>query len=132
MKYKKLFILLTGICLLCAACNSSIEPANLYGRWEYVKVANPNSNPPDSVSTTDLQINTPYIQFSKDSLLIYWGGKVLARGSYRIDGKNIRFKQMLEGGKVREFPFWISKLDNYNLVFETTGEDGSRVTAVRR
>jgi hypothetical protein len=34
-------------------------------------------------------------------------------------------------GKKREFPFVVSKLTDKEIIFETTGKDGSRVTAVK-
>jgi hypothetical protein len=118
--------------LLFVSCHSAIKPEAIYGKWKYVKVENPNSHPPDSVSSTELAQNSPYIQFSKnDSLLIYWGGKVLSHGTFRLDGSNIHFKEILADGKTREFPFWVSKLTDNDLVFETTGEDGSKVTALK-
>jgi hypothetical protein len=118
--------------LLFASCHTAIKPEAIYGKWKYVKVENPNRHPPDSVSSAELAQNSPYIQFSKnDSLLIYWGGKVLSHGTFRLDGSNIRFKEILADGKTREFPFWVSELTDKDLIFETTGEDGSKVTALR-
>lgn len=121
----------TGIICFLTACKPAVTPDKLYGKWDYIKVENPNSNPPDSVSSTELQVQKPYILFFKDSLLIYWGGKILSRGTFRVDGSNIRYKEILAGGKTRDFPFWVSKLTDNDLVFETTGEDGSKVTAAR-
>jgi hypothetical protein len=119
--------------LLFSSCQTAIKSDTLYGKWRYVKVENPNSHPPDSVKSSELEIEKPYIQFSKnDSLLIWWGGKVLSHGTFRVDGSNIRFKEILADGKTREFPFWVSKLTDKYLIFETSGEDGSKVTAVKR
>jgi hypothetical protein len=118
--------------LLFSSCQTAIKPDALYGKWKYVKVENPNSHPPDSVKNSELEIEKPYIQFSKnDSLLIWWGGKVLSHGTFRLDGSNIRFKEILADGKTREFPFWVSKLTDKDLIFETGGEDGAKVTAVK-
>ena len=115
-----------------ASCHQDIRPEDLYGKWKYLKVENPNSNPPDSVSSTEIKIQSPYIEFTKkDSVLILWGGKVLSHGTFRLDGSNIRIKEILADGKTREFPFWVSKLTKTDLIFETRGEDGSRVTAVK-
>jgi uncharacterized membrane protein len=60
-----------------------------------------------------------------------WGGKVLSHGKFKTDGKNIRYTETLPDGKTREFPFWVMKLTDKEIVFETMGADGSRVTAVR-
>lgn len=126
--------LITGVIALAlfASCQSNIKKDALYGKWKYIKVENPNSHPPDSVKSSELEMEQPYIQFSKkDSLMIWWGGKVLSHGTFRLDGSNIRFKEILAGGKTREFPFWVSKLTDKDLIFETSGEDGSKVTAVK-
>lgn len=118
--------------LFFAACKSSINPEDLYGKWKYIKVENPDANPPDSVSSSDLQAQAPYIQFTKNNdLVIMWGGKVLSHGKFKTDGKNIRYTETLPDGKTREFPFWVMKLTDKEIVFETMGADGSRVTAVR-
>jgi len=118
--------------LLFSSCQTAIKPEALYGKWKYIKVENPNSHLPDSVKSAELEIEKPYIQFLKnDSLLICWGGKVLSHGTFRLDGSNIRFKEILTDGKTREFPFWVSKLTDKDLIFETSGEDGSKVTAVK-
>jgi hypothetical protein len=118
--------------LLIAACKPTVKPADLYGTWKYVKVENPNETPPDSVSKTDLQEQFPSIRFSKDdSLIIIWGGKILSRGKFVLDGMNIRYSEILPGGKTRTFPFYISKITDKDLVFETLGEEGTRVTAVK-
>jgi hypothetical protein len=63
--------------------------------------------------------------------MIWWGGQVLTHGTYKIDGDKIQFKEIQPGGKIREFPFIVSKLDDKNLVFETKGDEGSKVTAVK-
>jgi hypothetical protein len=118
--------------LLFAACKPAITPQNLYGTWKYIKVENPNETPPDSVSKYDLQQQSPYIKFTTaDSLVIVWDGKVLSHGKFTLDGKNIQYTEILPGGKTRTFPFWVSVITAKNLVFETTGEDGTRVTAVK-
>ncbi len=118
--------------LFLAACEPAVKPENLYGKWKYLKVESPNANPPDTVSTSELKEQAPYIQFTrKDSLLIYWGGQVLSHGIFRIDGRNIQYKETLPDGKTREFPFYVSKLTGQDLVFSTRGSDGSEVTAVK-
>ena len=118
--------------LLLASCKPFMTPDSLYGTWKYTKVENPNQTPPDSVSKYDLQEQAPYITFTKqDSLKIIWGGKLLSHGKFTIDGHNIQYTEILPDGKSRTFPFWVSKITAKDLIFETSGEDGTRVTAVR-
>jgi hypothetical protein len=129
---KQSLFITTVVLLLFASCKSSINSKDLYGKWKYIKVENPNANPPDSVSSSDLQAQAPYIQFTKNNdLVIMWGGKVLSHGKFKTDGKNIRYTENLLDGKTREFPFWVMKLTDKEIVFETIGADGSRVTAIR-
>lgn len=126
----KLLVIIIGIGLPFAACKSSIKPGDLYGKWEYLKVE--NTNGADSVRHAELVMEKPYIEFSKnDSLHIWWGGRVLSRGTFKVDGSNIQVKEILPDGNTRSFPFWVSKLTDKDLVFESGGEDGSRVTAVK-
>ena len=123
---------ITIIVLFITACKPAVKPENLYGKWKYLKVESPNANPPESVSSNELKEQAPYIQFTtKDSLLIYWGGTVLSHGIFRIDGRNIQYKETLANGKTREFPFYVSELTDKSLVFSTRGSDGSEVTAVK-
>ena len=118
--------------LAISSCKSSLNANELYGKWKYVKVENPNANPPDSVESSELQRQSPSIQFSKNNeLVITWGGKVLSHGKFKTEGQNIQYTETLPDGKTREFPFWVSKLTDKDLVFETKGVDGSRVTAVK-
>jgi len=77
-------------------------------------------------------VQAPYIKFTKsDSLIITWGSKILTHGKFRMDGNNISYTENLPDGSTRTFPFYISKIDDKNLVFETLGEQGTRVTAVK-
>jgi hypothetical protein len=132
MLKNKLLVIITGIGIVLVACKLSIKPSNLYGKWKYVKIENLDIRSTTSVTPEELESESPYIQFSKnDSALIWWGGKVLTHGSYRIDGDQIMFKEILPGGKTREFPFIVSKLDEKNIIFETTGDDAAKVTAVK-
>jgi hypothetical protein len=128
----KYSIYLSLIILLFASCKSAIKPGDLYGKWKYIKVENPNANPPDSVTSQELAMQSPYIQFSKNNdLVIIWGGKVLSHGKFKTEGQNIQYTETLPDGKTREFPFWVSILTEKDLIFETRGADGSRVTAVK-
>src|ERR1700761_3549006 len=117
---------------LFASCQSAIKPEALYGKWKYIKIENNSVSNTNIVTSEQLESEEPYIQFSKnDSLLIWWGGKVLSHGSYKIEGDKIQVKEILGDGKTREFPFIVSKLDDKNLIFETNGDDGAKVTAVK-
>jgi hypothetical protein len=120
--------------LLIASCKQQVKlnAGDLYGKWNYVKVENPNAHPPDSVKHDELVIQKPYILFSKDSLQLWWGGGLLSHGSYHVSGDSIHYKEILPDGKTREFPFIVTKMEGKELIFETTGEDGSVVTAVKQ
>lgn len=119
------------ICLF-ASCRSSISANDLYGKWKYIKVENPYADPPDSTASGEIAANAPYIQFSQNNTLIMmWGGKVLSRGKFTVDGHNINYTETLPDRSTRQFPFWVSKLTDKEIVFETKGKDGSRVTAVK-
>ena len=125
-----LFCLL--LMLVLAGCKHSLDQKLLAGKWKYIRLEHPNASPPDSLTTLVLEQANPSIEFGVDgTLMIKWDGKVLSHGTYHIDGDNIRFKEQLEGGKTREFPFYVSKLTDKELIFETTGEDGSKVSAVK-
>jgi hypothetical protein len=118
--------------LAISSCKSSINANDLYGKWKYIKVEKPNAYPPDSVSSAELSMQSPYIQFStNNTLVIMWGGKALSHGKFIVEGHNIQYTESLPDGSTRKFPFWVSKLTDKDLVFETKGEDGSRVTAVK-
>jgi hypothetical protein len=93
MKYYPLLLILT--LLSFAACKSSVSPQDLYGKWKYTRVRNPNASPPDSVGKMTLQSEKPFIEFTqKDSLIINWDGKVLSHGTFTVDGANIRYKEI--------------------------------------
>lgn len=112
------------------SCTGKINKEDLFGKWTYTRVQ--NFNPIDSLSSFELQKERPAIVFSADSnLLIEWGGKKLSFGTYRMDGKMIRYTEVLEGGKKRSFPFLIKEFQNNKLVFETMEQNPTRVTAVR-
>jgi len=124
---------LVVLLLLIASCKPALDPADLYGSWKYIKVSNPNQTPPDSVGHDELLQDDPSIRFTKDdSLIIVWSGKVLSHGKFTIDHQNISYTEELPGGKSRTFPFYVTKLTDKDMVFETLGEDGTRVTALRK
>ena len=119
--------------LLFSACKPAIKPGDLYGKWNYTKLEKPNANPPSVEPDWKLKIEKPYIEFSKNNdLIIMWGGKILSHGKFITDGKNIRYTESLPDGKTREFPFWVMKLTDKEIVFETLGQDGSMVTATKQ
>jgi len=65
-------------------------------------------------------------------MMIWWGGKVLSHGTYKLDGGTIHVKEILDSAKTRDFNFYILKLEGKTLEFETIGNDGSKVVAVKQ
>ena len=130
---KHAFYLTVLALLFClAACISSIKPEALYGKWKYTKVEHPNADPPTSLRPEDLQAQSPSIEFlSNNKFVIMWGGKALSQGTFSTVGQNIMIKEDLPGGQSRKFSFLVSKLTDKDIVFETKGDDASRVTAVK-
>jgi hypothetical protein len=123
------FILLG--CLLFAACKHSVTATDLYGKWNYTKVENPDQTTP-GISDNALREQAPYIEFTKaDSLRMFWGGELLSHGTFTVDGTNIQYKEILADGSTRSFPFYISSFKDGSMVFETLGKDISRVTVVK-
>jgi hypothetical protein len=117
--------------LVLASCSNAIDADELYGRWDYIAVE--NFNPPDSLTKEELIAQAPAILFSKDNkLVIEWGGKQLSHGTYKMDGKMIRYTESLEGGGKREFPFLIKELGEKELVFETMEQNYTRIKAKKR
>ncbi|RZA04151.1 MAG: hypothetical protein EOP47_00310 [Sphingobacteriaceae bacterium] len=125
-----LFLLL--ISLLFNSCGPSLNSDNLRGKWNYTKLESPNANPPSEEPEWKLKMDKPVIEFSKNNeLTLWWADSVLSHGTFTIDGKNILFKQVLTDGRTNEFPFHVTKFDGKQIVFETQGKEGSRVTAVK-
>jgi len=80
-----------------------------------------------------LKIQSPTIEFTRSNdLIMVWGGEVLAHGKFRIDGDKIQFNQVLDGGQTREFPFYVIELKDKTILFETKGDEATRVTAVKQ
>lgn len=128
---KKLTFILLAIALLFAACKSSIQSQKLYGKWNYTRVEKPAS-PSDSLKSYEIDEQKPYILFNKDNTLqIFWGGKLLSHGRFTTSGQDIKYREVLPNSKLRDFPFSVNELSDKKIIFETLGEDGSRVTAVR-
>ena len=129
---KRYAFLVLATTLLFTACGSGINVDKLYGRWRYIKVENPNANPPTYVPRQQLKTEQPYVEFSQNNeMQIVWGGKVLSYGTFTVDGSNIHFTEQLPEGQKREFPFFVSSFNGRDMVFETLGKDGTRVTAVK-
>jgi len=126
------FALAILLLVAVSACKSSISADDLYGKWRYTTVMKPNAVRPDSVSNADLRAEAPFIEFSKDGkYVIVWGGALLSRGTFAVEGRNIWINEVLEDGSKRKFPFWVSVLTDKDITFETKGADASRVTAVK-
>ncbi|HEY0244878.1 MAG TPA: hypothetical protein VGC01_04890 [Mucilaginibacter sp.] len=131
---KKIFLYLPALFLLLfTACKQAVKPEDLYGKWKYVKLENPNSNPPHIEPDWKLKMEQPYIEFTKNNdLVMYWNKEVLAHGKFRTDGDKIQFKEVLAGGQTREFPFYVTEFKDNTMIFETRGEDATRVTVVKQ
>jgi hypothetical protein len=130
---KPVIVFLAAIILFFTACQPGITPEKLYGEWKYVKIENPGANPPSTEPDWKLKIENPSIVFSKNNeLTIWWQGKILSHGTFRVDVKNILYNETLADGRKREFPFYVSKLTDKEIVFETLSAEGSRVTAVKQ
>lgn len=113
------------------SCKTSINPEELYGKWNYIKVEQPSADPPVTDST-ELKKQTASIEFFKNNdYAINWGGKVLSHGHFTVDGRNIQIKEILPDGTTRGFPFWVTELTAKKIVFNTKGADGSTVTAAK-
>lgn len=125
----KPIIILTII--LFTSCSGSVKPEQLQGTWDYVRVD--NSNPEDSLTTNEIKLQRPSITFSPNSdLIIEWGGKQLSHGKFRLEGRMIRYTELLDGGQKREFPFLIKTITDSALVFVTMEQTYTKVTAVKR
>lgn len=121
------------ILLVLTACDNTLTSDKLYGEWKYTRLEHPGANPPSEEPDWKLKAEDPAIGFSKNNeLTIWWNGEVLSRGFFKVDGKNILFKEVLPDGKTREFPFYVTRITDKELIFETLGAEGSRVTAKRK
>lgn len=124
--------ILLGISLFFNACSGAVSADQLYGEWKYIKVESPNQRPPYSMPEEEIRADNPSIRFTKQNdLIIFWGGKILSNGKFRMEHDMIRYKENLEGGLSREFPFIIREISKDKIVFETMSNDISRITAIR-
>ncbi|MEO8794085.1 MAG: hypothetical protein ABI390_01395 [Daejeonella sp.] len=130
---KKLLLSVSIFFISFSGFNCTSVPAeDLYGKWNYVKIESSDKEDPDSVTHSELQLQRPSIEFTKpDSLKIFWGGKILSRGNFRMDNKMIRYTEILGENRVREFPFLIIEISPETLVFETMEAKNTRITAVK-
>ncbi|OKS85076.1 hypothetical protein [Mucilaginibacter polytrichastri] len=130
---KNVLLIIIGFTVMFAtSCSTGLDTKALQGKWKYVKVGVPNSSPPDTVTTAELEENKPYIEIKADgNFNIMWGGKLLSHGSYKISGKNLNMHELLPGGQSRDFPFFVSSLTDKQITFETVDKGGSQVTAVK-
>ncbi len=127
----RLFIL--ALIMTLAACKPSLTSEKLYGTWKYTKLENPHANPPSTEPDWKLKMEDPSIVFSNDNkMVIWWEKKVLAKGTFKVDGEKILVNETLPDGNTHEFPFYVLKFDEKEIVFETLGTDGTRVTAVKQ
>ena len=128
MKFKMFFFCYFFLFL---SCSGSVDPKDLYGKWNYVKVV--NADPEDITSNEKLKHASPKIHFSESQeLKIEWGGEQISSGKFKLDGKMIRYTETLEGGRTREFPFLINKLTETELVFQTMEKNYTIVTAIKK
>ena len=129
----RVFPIISFCILILAACSGSVSQEKLVGKWDYIQIENLNSQSEDSTTVADLKAARPYIQFSNaNKLQIFWAGKLLSTGNYRIDGKMLRYTEMLPDGAKRDFPFLVKELSEEQIVFETMTNEGTRVTARKR
>lgn len=117
--------------MVLAACKSGISNQKLYGKWKYTRVQRP-ATPSDSLKRYEIEEQAPFIVFNTNNTFrIIWGGQELSRGTFTVNGQNIIIREKLVSGKTREFQFYVSELSDKQIIFETTGAEGSRVTAVK-
>jgi hypothetical protein len=116
---------------LFLSCSGSVDPNELYGKWNYMKVV--NADPEDITSEEEVKQARPAIIFSESQeLKIEWGGEQISSGKFKLDGKMIRYTETLEGGRTREFPFLINKLTETELEFQTMEKNYTIVTAIKQ
>ena len=114
--------------ILTTSCSKTIEIEDLQGKWNYISIK--NADPEDIITDAEVKIQNPSIFFSTNNdLIIEWGAKQISHGKFNIDGKMIRYTEFLEGGRTREFPFLIIKLNENELVFQTMEKNFTRVSA---
>ncbi|MEO3406588.1 hypothetical protein AAFN85_21920 [Mucilaginibacter sp. CAU 1740] len=129
---KQGFLLLAAVALFLTSCGPTVSVTTLTGKWKYVKLEHPHATPPDTMKQAELDANVPYIQFTPEmKYVIVWGGKFLSHGSFTLNHANLNVTEKLPDDKTRNFVFTVSELTESKIVFESTGPDGARVTALR-
>lgn len=129
---KRIRFCLVALTVMVLSCTPSVKQEDLYGTWKYTKVENPNQGTPNAASGDELKENDPSISFStSDSLKMIWGGKVLSRGTFKLEYPTIAYKEQLPDGTTRNIRFLIKRFANDEIVFETMEADAVRVTAKR-
>jgi hypothetical protein len=130
MKFYGFILFALTLCVM-ASCKPAVSTKALTGKWKYVKIEHPNASPPDTMKKADLDEVVPYIQFTPEmKYVIVWGGKFLSHGTFTLNGSNINVKEVSDN-RTHNFVFYVSELTDDKIVFETTGPEGSKVTALR-
>ncbi|WP_026898283.1 hypothetical protein [Daejeonella oryzae] len=126
------FLLFSLFTLILSSCNS-INADKLYGEWKYVEIKNLDVNDQENISADELQFQNPSISFySPNKLSITWGGKILSHGTFKMENQMIRYTELLEDGRTRDFPFLIKELTDTVLIFETMMANGTRIKAIKK
>ncbi|AYL94082.1 hypothetical protein [Mucilaginibacter celer] len=129
---KQSLLLFAVLLMFLTSCGPNVSVSTLTGKWKYIKIEHPNASPPDTVKKAELDQAVPYIQFTPEmKYLIVWENKFLSHGSFTLNGKNLNVTEKLPDGKTRDFVFTVSELTDSKIVFESSGPDGSKVTALR-
>lgn len=119
------------LCLFLVSCRHKLNPDELYGKWNYVKVES-LTNPEENLSDAEVKVESPSIEFSKNGeLTIIWGRRVLSKGKFTLENEIIRYVEELPGGATRPIPFLIKQLSGNQLIFETMDREGTRITAIK-
>lgn len=128
MKKKYLFYYL--LITLLIACNSNVNQQNIIGKWNYISYEYQNKYLDKTLVNIALQ--KPFIVFNKDgSASIYSSGRVLSHGKYQLDGKIIRYIEVLPDGQKRKIPFLIKKMNDKQLIFQTMDAEVKIITATK-
>jgi hypothetical protein len=115
---------------LLIACKGNVNQQDLFGKWNYIsyEYQNKSLNKPYA----NIALQTPFIVFNKDgSAAIYSSGKVLSKGSYQLDGKIIKYTEVLPDGQKRKIPFLIKELNDKQLIFQTMDAEVKIITAAK-
>lgn len=129
MKSAHLFIV--AACIIMVSCKPNVKPEAIYGKWRYIKVEHDHNDPP-AIDEAELKKQRASIEFTKDSkFTIMWGGQPLSHGTFMVDEDKIQITEVLPDNTTRKFPFYVTKLSDNQIVFETKTGVNPKVTAVR-